>query len=101
MTPRELHIIHLCKKFMYGKNFLYRAVANAVARSFEADKYSGPNLSVCIGKSLQFFPATVRPNRHHRRRFPVDKAPTLATKIEGEFRVARWSCRPAVITKLR
>ena len=99
MTSREQQIIHLCKKFMYGKCFLYRYVANAVARQFKNDKFSGPNLSPPIGPMLKSFPQRVRANRHHRRRFPVDTPPVAAKKVDGEFKWG-WGCRPAVITRL-
>jgi len=83
--------------------------ARAVLESLRARRMLGGCISSpgCLGALLSesgAFPARVRPNRHHRRRFPVDKAP----EKRGWFLISPTSDvehfkdgAPAVITRMR
>ena len=82
--------------------------ARAVLESMRSRWVLGGCISApgCLGALLSkdnAFPARVRPNRHHRRRFPADRAPERRgwfPSSTGENEYFRDGA-PAVITVLR
>jgi len=102
-TPRENRIIHVVRNLQYSKDLEIRFVANMVRLSFETDGFCNIDCHrPPIGPLLKDnFPQMVRVNRHHRRKFFVDKDFTNALSIgpDGE-KIITTLRRPAIINKI-